>query len=315
MDNRINPNKVLEGIISIFNKNRLRTDNYTGSITVEFGEECVNIFNNGVFCLLLDIPKYIDDKYIIYIGLIKSCSPSKSGTKIISNILEFGVMYDYDLCTLLNLSELDFNFNNKKISINLTMLKILEIGNSWYSQFGFENQYTLQFQQKISKKINESFSELKIIIEKNYKDVFLKDFNLLFSYFEEFIHNNTKINEFTKIILKYIYSNCSNNICSESIIELLYNFKKFIILLNAIIFSLISNHLYTVDLINDLITFFYKDLSIDFNEKQSTLHLVIDSSHTGISGGIKSKKIKSKKIKSKKIKPKKIKPKKNKSKK
>lgn len=160
-----NPRLELEFIaprlLEIFNKNKEPSDNYTVSID----NDTVIIYNNGVDCINIDEPEYTEKNYILIIGYVSKCNEQKSGTTNVRNLIEFGLKYGYDRIDLVNIAAIKITINDRDqedvsdtiITIDLTKFKLLTFGNSWYSQFGFENRNTISNHIKLQEFINFLF--------------------------------------------------------------------------------------------------------------------------------------------------------------
>ena len=246
VDERLNVNVILERLLSIFNTNKDEGDNFVGNI--KYDE--ITIINNGKPCYILNVPELMDGKYTITGGLNTKCSDSKgSGTKNIQNIILFGKLYNYDTFMLVDDSRLNFKIK-ETLSVRLSLVKLLTIGNTWYSQFGFENSFTINLKSVLLTFIHDSFNSLQILYysvidtncdnEKNcsfLKSNFLKimDDNLL--YFKEIdanINVNNTISVFFSNILNHIYLVCPNKICPEE-------YEVFIHRINSFMYFIIGN--------------------------------------------------------------------------
>ncbi len=148
IDDRINPIFVEDKLLEIFNRNKNPSDNYTIGHEIPSDNESsysIFIYNNVNTCCELTLPSDENGQYVINIGTISTCGDDKSGTKNITNIIQFGIENGYDIFKLYNISEINYKFPDRlTLSIELTILKLLEIGNSWYSQFGFESEEKIE---------------------------------------------------------------------------------------------------------------------------------------------------------------------------
>jgi len=168
-DRRMNLNFISEKLLEEFNNNKEPSDNFSSRIvgldesdeTYE-PEKKVIISNNGVDCYSLKQPTFdeFDRKYVILGGLNTKCSNSKgSGTKNLLNVIRFGKKYNYDIFDLYNIAGIQFILGNDLVEVNLTFLKLLINGNSWYSQFGFESDFSREYQNDFKEYINMTFEE------------------------------------------------------------------------------------------------------------------------------------------------------------
>jgi hypothetical protein len=213
-DKRLNPEFISNKLLAEFNKTKMEEDNYTAEINYPYQDEFnIVIKNNGLECYKLDMPEYDYDseKYVILGGLNTKCSNHRnSGTNNLLNVVRFGKNNGYDRFDLLNVSGIMFNSDDDeyKIEINLTYLKLLTIGNTWYSQFKFQNDFTIYNEPILKKNINYTFEEF---INK-YND-FIKT-NTIFK--NETNNKKQKMNyEFESNILKYIIF--FDNLCGINI--------------------------------------------------------------------------------------------------
>lgn len=170
-DLRLNPDFISEKLLEVFIKNKEPNENYTASIDAT--ENDVIIKNHGKDCYILTPPSVKDGLYVIEGGLNLKCSDNKSGTRNLMNVIEFGKRNGYDSFHLLNTSELKFG----SLEIDLTLLKLLTIGNSWYSQFGFQNANSLIYQEFLMTYINRDF--IYLISKYNTFIDSIKDFSIV----------------------------------------------------------------------------------------------------------------------------------------
>jgi hypothetical protein len=235
IDDRLNPLVIGERLVAIFNKNKVGDENYIYELSEG---ECIiyNIFGKKKECYKLTIPMIDSNgKYILLGGSNSNCSSSRgNGTRNLQNIIEFGKTYNYDKFMLINASRLDFKFRGpgESIEINLTILKILTIGNSWYSQFGFNNTNTLIIETNIKPIIQLTFEELSnrysVVASKEY---YPEQANECSDYIKRFVGLNRikstpecfKINESMTISHYFTqFQNCLFSICSEYTCESSY---------------------------------------------------------------------------------------------
>lgn len=160
MDNfdKLDLNDINTRLVEIFNKNKRGNEDFSGKVM----GPCIVIINNvnEKYCYIMMMPQLIDDKYTIRGGMNQICSDvHKNGTQNLINIIEFGKKYGYDVFKLTNLSKLNFTCDDVTLELDLTQLKLLTIGNSWYSQFGFNNSITTNNQEFISPLIQLTFEE------------------------------------------------------------------------------------------------------------------------------------------------------------
>ena len=175
IDDRLNPIIVEDKLLEIFNINKNPSDNYTIGHEIPSDNEysySIFIYNNGNTCCELILQSYENGKIVINIGTINRCGDDKSGTKNITNIIRFGMENEYDIFKLYNISEINYKFpDSLTLSIELTILKLLEIGNSWYSQFGFESEEKIELpdEKKIPSSENSWYSLFSFESKKKIK--------------------------------------------------------------------------------------------------------------------------------------------------
>jgi hypothetical protein len=179
INERLDLNFIAPRLLEIFekNKNKESGDNYTVSIEddlINRDTRTVVINNNGIHCITIDQPEIIEGKYVLSIGYVNKCNETKSGTTNVVNFITFGLKYEYDLIVLVNMAEIPIAINDREpedvsdatIKIDLTKFKLLTIGNSWYSRFGFEYNNetkrisTIDNQIKLQEFIKTPFSSL-----------------------------------------------------------------------------------------------------------------------------------------------------------
>ena len=194
IDNLINREWIIPRLLEVFNENKMEDDNFI----IEKFKDGIDIKNNGNPCCKLSFKKE-EDLYIINIDFLIKCSPVKSGTRTITNIILFGRKYNYDCIELKDISEIDFKLGKKDVIISLTQLKLLSKGTSWYGTMGFKNEKTEIIEPIIQSVIIKSFQEF-IEDFNNYIDKFEIDEGIKTKKKEDFVNNIqeyiTKISEF-----------------------------------------------------------------------------------------------------------------------
>jgi hypothetical protein len=274
LDERLNPNIILPRLLEIFNENKDEGDNFTGSIEENsWNSTEIIIYNNSRECYVFDMPEVINEKYIITGGSITQCSSSKgSGTKNLQNIIIYGKRYNYDSFTLTDASTLDFIFGKTKINIKLPLIKLLTIGNTWYSQFGFENDFTRQIREILPMYIYISFNTLaqqfnalidNYFTNKHQSEVIKTEFNnnldAYLRFFNTHVDNTINININTKIsdcfnkLISHMYTVCPNKNCPEDARETIRKIKYFMDFIIGNIFLIILSN--TAPNIESFITF------------------------------------------------------------
>jgi hypothetical protein len=247
IDARLDPTEILKRLLNIFNENKDEGDNFTGNVNNQSEE--ITIYNNHKPCYVLNMPILIGEKYTITGGLNTQCSDSKgSGSKNIQNIILFGKLYNYDTFMLIDDSRLNFKIKRNSIYITLALIKLLTIGNTWYSQFGFENSFTINLKSVLPTFIHSSFNSLQTlycsVIDANcennencslLKSNFLKKMEDNLLYFKKIdinVNINNIISVFFSNILNNTYAVCPNKNCPEEygdVIEKINIFIDFII--------------------------------------------------------------------------------------
>jgi len=280
IDDRLNPIFIKEKLLEIFDINKNQGDNYTSEyVTLPlYGTQFLDficVYNNGILCYQLNLPSYENGQYVITGGMNTRCGDNKSGTKNITNIIQFGIENGYDIFQLVNVSEINYNFPDKsKVKIQMTILKLLEIGNSWYSQFGFESEEKIELQdgqkipiskylqQSISPIISSSFGNLMVkyneyvdylfsqnLIKSKLQNDVKEDFKgNINGYINEFnrtnipeltISNDTIISDYIKNIVRVTIAKCPRNMCPNDFNHLLRQLIDFIYFLSYVVVSVV----------------------------------------------------------------------------
>jgi hypothetical protein len=199
---RLDLHFIKDKLLEEFAANAGPNDEYTSEI--DDSEEKVIIKNKNNLCYEFTQPIYDDGKYIILGGMNRKCkTDGKSGTQNLENVIRFGKKYGYDTFQLTNVASIPFVFDEEdstqNIDINLTFLKILLIGNSWYSQFKFNNDFTKENEKVFKDFIQLSFREFierysrfideadKEYYEKVFKDKSLEEKRVMKKEFEDAI--------------------------------------------------------------------------------------------------------------------------------
>ena len=280
IDDRLNPIFIKEKLLEIFDINKNPDDNYTSEYAKlhlhgDVFLDLICVYNNGILCYQLNLPSYKNGQYVITGGMNTRCGDNKSGTKNITNIIKFGIENGYDIFQLVNMSEINYNFPDKsKVTIQMTILKLLEIGNSWYSQFGFESEEKIglqdgqkipiskYLQQSISPIISSSFENLMVKYNE-YVD-YLFSQNLISSklqtdakedfkgningYINEFnkknipelaISNDTIISYYIKKIVGVTIAMCPRYMCPNNFNRILQQLIDFIYFLSYVVVSVV----------------------------------------------------------------------------
>lgn len=236
VDKRLNPEAILPRLLKKFKRDEREGDNYEGYIDED---ENYVITNNGTNCVSLYQPYEENGKYYLDDVILTKCSERRgNGAEILRTLIDFGKKYHYDFFNLSDLSALEFFFESKTpgerkiISVSLALYKILTIGNTWYSEYGFENEETLKLQTFVPRLISNSFENLldecSAMIHEN-KKIHAKDRDVLIheilhnvtmnlSWFDEIVANiseNTSIKKCFTDIFKHIYTMCPRNACDD----------------------------------------------------------------------------------------------------
>ena len=283
VDKRLDTEFVRNELLKIFIEKQKEGDNYTSMVSGDlFGDTIIDIQNNGTTCVFLELPTFENGQYCIGIGLINKCQSYRaSGTTNILNIISFCKKYEYNILRLYNSSELKFKFIDETFwNFNLTMIKILEIGNTWYSQFGFNNKYTTSGEPMIKSIIKTNFKNLifqyeRLVdsIEKNesnkrtLKDEIQMNLNMFIKKlnrngFE--VNLEMPINIFMKKTIQKLFDVCKDGICPGDFkMETMKEIQDFILFLNSIVFSIIFKRLINTEESRQLIQHYYSSLELD----------------------------------------------------
>jgi hypothetical protein len=131
-------------LLPLFEQNKKTpSDHFKISPELDDTELRLTIYYNGeeCSCILFDTSKVKNETYGFEIETLQRCSSErKNGTQTLLILIEFAKIA-YDFITLTNTSEISFDPENTgdMLSIDLTLLKLLINGNSWYAQFGFQS--------------------------------------------------------------------------------------------------------------------------------------------------------------------------------
>jgi len=141
------------------------------------------IMNNDNECASFTISESDEDSKILKNFSINKCG-DKSGTSIITHIIGFAKTNGYIQIQLENVSAIEMDIvSNKpdsdeyiqeKYNFPLTLIKILEIGNTWYSRFKFNNDTTLFYERNIRKLINQPITTVLYTVGKQKPDEYHK---------------------------------------------------------------------------------------------------------------------------------------------
>ena len=339
IDDRINPIFVEDKLLEIFNRNKNPSDNYTSGHEIPSDNDessyFIFIYNNGNTCCKLILPSYENGKFVINVGTITRCGDDKSGKKIITNIIRLGMENGYDIFQLYNISEINYKFPHElTLSIELTILKLLEIGNSWYSQFGFESEQKIElpngkkipiskyFEQSILPIISSSFGNLivkyneyveSLVITRKLKNDAEEDFDKKITFYivqlnnkkipELAISKDTIIKDYIKNIIRLTIAKCPGNICPNDVFKpLLQQLIDFIYFLSYVVVSVAVKNTVLVKTsdnkgIREIIRHF---ISNNYSHLELNLTGLPSRREEGGKGGKRTKKYQSRKIKNKK---------------
>ena len=96
----------------------------------------------------------------LHLGGLLKCGEN-SGTAVLEKIVAFAKNNGYSKISLVNVADIRAPCKKDKwFSASLTFVKLLEIGNTWYSQFGFESETSKELEGKIKEIINNTFANL-----------------------------------------------------------------------------------------------------------------------------------------------------------
>ena len=277
MDPKTNLDVIQKRLTSIFNKN---SQAFTG--IVDSDTETISIINNetGLTCFTMPCPSYDEVEYVIYdVEIDKCCDVPKNGTQNLLNIIEFGRKYKYDLIKINNFSTINFT-GHKEVGINLTLIKLLTIGNSWYSQFGFKNEFTEELEARILPFIHLTFEQFKSL-GIPYFSKFFKNASSRFSR-TCFQITPTKICDYFKHV-----ESCFLELCPMRVCENIYFIKLQIVFMRKMLFFIFyaiepceySKYEKIVDEKLEL----YVELELDFREgkgRKSKKKFINRRSHT-----------------------------------
>jgi len=160
----------------------------------------ITILNHDDECALFTFDEPDEDNKTLKNFAINKCG-NKSGTTIINHVKDFAKTNGYTNIELENSSALVYNaiskiphsdeYQQKSFNFPLTVIKILHIGNSWYSRFGFNNENTLKYQEPIRELINILVTELLLIVKTNET----QDYVMTNDNMKLYIKKKNKINE------------------------------------------------------------------------------------------------------------------------
>lgn len=263
---KLDLSQITPRLVEIFNDNK-NGEIFSG-LTTRNSVVITNVMT-GKVCYTLSRPDEVDGKYILYGGMNKKCSDnSKSGTQNLENIIKFGKIYGYDSFEIINDSKLKFMYETesgiKDFDINLTLIKLLTIGNSWYSQFGFNNENTKANEPEINHLINLTFEEFSRFEIPFYSE-FIEEYFTIFSR-TCFEITPIKICEYFKNIQYCLNSLCPLRVCEN--IELLEIQVTFMTKMLFFIFCVIDKKTCDIKKYKEIVNkklLIYKWLELSFN--------------------------------------------------
>ena len=164
IDQKLEPEFVLNNLLKIYNTNNNIEGSYTGEIAAN--RMIVINFNYGTSlkeCFKLPFPSI--DKFGLYRlggGSVSNCTNTiKSGTSNMTNIIQFIQENNYDYYAGTDFSQLEFNFEDgAKSEVSLLAIKLFTTGNSWYSNLGFITPNIYKQQKNIDIFRNSNFIQL-----------------------------------------------------------------------------------------------------------------------------------------------------------
>ena len=211
----------------------------------------------------------IEDNDELQLGSLSKCGEN-SGTAILKQIIAFAKKNGYSKITLSNEAEITAPCENKSsFETKLTFVKLLEIGNTWYSQFGFESETSKDLEGTIKKIINNTFSNLleKLnYVNKNNETEEKKNRDMIEKYKSKLgFEDQTVISEFIKKNMEHI-KNKSSSVCNN--IKELEQFIRF--LCNSLSIIVSNNEIHGVDA---LIIEHFKDLTLDLKKSGGKIRM------------------------------------------
>jgi hypothetical protein len=187
----------------------------------------------------------------LVLDYVSKCGET-NGTYYVRKLIQFAKQNNFKTIHLVNAPSVNIPCGSSKVGINLTYIKLLTIGNTWYSQFGFQSTNSVMLEQKITPLIDNSIENLI----KQYQS--FPDFELLSTNLRGLLTGEDlgiKISKFVKdTIIK---------LKSETMCDKLNNLKTIIELLITIVLRIV---LKDIDIkANYAVALYYFSLELDLH--------------------------------------------------
>ena len=255
----------LTSLKDFFPADNFKVDNLPGGLRVlAKGKLCSNIEK-----------KNIKETVELKLGVLAKCGES-SGSEVLKKIIDFAGQNGYSIISLDNAASIKVPCGEKEFRLDLTYVKLLEIGNTWYSQFGFESETSKELEGQIKKIIDNTFANLLEKLNDVNENKNKENRDMMKRYKTELNFSyETVISEFIKEIMQQIKK---NELCDK-----LNNLKKFIEFLGNSLSTIVTHG---------------KTTEVDELIRNNFTHLKLDLKKSG--GKIKkAKTIKRRKMKAK----------------
>ena len=125
------------------------------SISIDEERNRIVLVNDSTLCVEIKL-----DETNMELNMLSHCGVPQGGTKHLSSIITLAEEFPIDKISLHDASHLTYQFPEQIVELNLRHVSILRTGMTWYGKYGFHDQDTIRFGEKISECIELPLSQL-----------------------------------------------------------------------------------------------------------------------------------------------------------
>ena len=202
------------------------------SLSIDEERNRIILLNDSTVCIEITL-----DEKTLELNILSHCGVPQGGTKHLSSILELGKEFPIDKITLQDASHLTYQFPERTIELNLRHLSILRTGLSWYGKYGFHDQDTIRFGEKIMECIELPLSQ--------HLETYASDNPRLIKRIQNKLEE-LELDESNSIkeIMEYLYESmkemCPERVCTDDALDFIVDVKRLIALLFKLVMIYIT---------------------------------------------------------------------------
>jgi hypothetical protein len=198
----------------------------------------LQVVHNGDICAQMTV-----DGRTMNIDQLSNCHIPRGGTIHLEALLQLAEENPIDSVRLHDASYIRYSFRDgKQIDLNLRHLNMLVHGTSWYGKYGFHDQDTLRFHEKIVECIQLSLVDL--LEEYVYLPIVSAIKQELYSLFQTEVSQPMTIQNVIQNIIGIIKEDCPRNQCKNKVYDFLFTTNQLI----EHLFSLVMTYITPTDM-------------------------------------------------------------------